>query len=145
MTSIRTFIGAAAVSALGVAAPVVLAVPAQAVTTPDTAITMAGAANEDGSATVSGTVTCPLGYTVYGHANVYQRPRFGQGIWHHFTTAVSCTGEPQPWSATTGPAGFGPGAARVYAFMCTAAQPDQGCSLTRGSVVLDRSVGAGPR
>ena len=93
--------------------------------------------NEDGSATVSGTVTCPVGYTVYGHANVYQRPHFGQGIWQHFTTAVRCTGAAQPWSATTGSAGFGPGAATVYAFMCTAAQPDQGCSLTRGAVVLD--------
>jgi hypothetical protein len=137
MTSIRTGLGAAAVLALSVAAPVALTGPAQAATTPATAIIQAGTANEDGSATVSGTVTCPVGYTVYGHATVYQRPRFGQGSWHHLSTAVSCTGQPQPWAATTGPAGFGPGVARVYAFMCTAAQPDQGCSLTRGSMVLD--------
>lgn len=137
MTSIRTFIGVAAVSALAVAASVAVAAPAQAATIPDIAITETGTANDDGSATVTGTVTCPVGYTVYGHANVYQRRHFGQGIWQQFTTAVPCTGVPQPWSATTRPAGFGPGAATVYAFLCTAAQPDQGCTLTRGSMVLD--------
>ena len=42
MTSIRTFIGVAAVSVLSAAVPVALAAPAQAATTPATAIGQAG-------------------------------------------------------------------------------------------------------
>jgi hypothetical protein len=118
------------------AAVCAFAAPASAATVPVTFIAPAGTANPNGSATVGGTVSCPVGYTVYGHANVYQGSRFGQGIWLHSTNPIPCTGVPQPWSATTGPAGFVAGAATVYAFLCTAGQPDQGCSLTRAAVVL---------
>lgn len=109
--------------------------PASAATVPVPVVAPAGTVS-GGAATVGGTVTCPVGYTVYGHANVYQGAKSGQAIWLHSTSPIPCTGVPQPWSATTNAAGFVPGLATVYAFMCTAAQPDQGCSLTRASVVL---------
>jgi hypothetical protein len=86
----------------------------------------AGTANPGNTATVSGTVTCPLGNTFYGYADVRQPGRVpnattARGTFGDSAHPIACTGVPQPWTVTTTPASkpFVPGPAEVTAVFST--------------------------
>lgn len=86
----------------------------------------AGTANPRNTATVSGTVTCPVGNVFYGWAQVRQPGRVpnatsARGLFGDSSHPVACTGELQPWLVTTIPAAkpFVPGTAEVQAVFST--------------------------
>lgn len=139
--SLRRLLGASAAAAAAVA---IGAGTASAAVAPMTVtIDPAGTANPGNTATVSGTVTCPLGNVFYGFAQVRQPGRVpnatsARGLFGDSAHPVACTGAPQPWLVTTTPASkpFVPGGAEVQAVFSTQGPAGLNTVQVFGQVVL---------
>jgi hypothetical protein len=116
----------AVLAAAGAAVAVGAGSAAAAVAPMTVTVDPAGTANPGNTATVSGTVTCPLGNVFYGYAQVRPPGRVpnatsARGLFGDSAHPIACTGAPQPWLVTTTPAAkpFVPGPAEVQAVFST--------------------------